>query len=196
LGNWTALTSFSDLTVLVNAFDALTDYDANIGFKMRWRVTALIASTSNYTNGWRFECNVDADWTAYDAYITFEGGSPTDKYEMRLLSDSSLVTEFIGVGRHDFTLGDLGGLVVYFVRYVLVDGVYERTSSTKPTPITLVYGNNGNILLYVGSEVQVASNDIAAIWAYADRSLTEGFNSTDRAQLNKTLTSGKFLALK
>jgi hypothetical protein len=196
LGNWTTLNSLTDLSVVVTAFNNLIDYDSNYGFDMRIRITALIASTSSYTSGIRFNCVVDPDWSAFDAYLTFEGGSSTDKYEMRLLSDSSVIREFMGVGRHDFTLGDLGGLVVYFVRFVLVDGDYERTASTKPTPITLIYGNNGNILLYVGPEVQVASNDIAAIWSYASRSLTEGFNSSDRAQLNKTLTSGKFLALK
>lgn len=196
LGNWATLDSLTDLSAVVTAFNNLINYDPLIGFDMRMRITALVVSPTSYINGLRFNCVVDPTWTAYDAYITFEGGSPTDKYEMRLASDTSVIREFMGVGRHDFTLGDLGGLVVYFVRYVLVDGAYERTASTKPNPITLVYGNNGNILLYVGAEVQVASNDIAAIWAYNERTLTSGFDSADRAQLNKTLTTGKFLALK
>jgi hypothetical protein len=195
-GNWVTLTSRTDMTPVANAFAALTGYDLEEGLRMRIRITANIANNTNSQSGYSWSVTVDPTWEAYDAYFTFEGGSSTDKYEMRLLSDSSVIMEFIGVGRHDIALGALLNQSVYFVRFVLVDGNYERTASTKPTPIVLKYGNNGNIKLYMGNEVQVASSDIEAIWSYASRTLTEGFSNADRAQLNKTLTSGKFLALK
>ena len=53
---------------------------------------------------------------------------------------------------------------------------------------------SGNVKLYVGDEVQVASSDPSTIWNYETRTTTDGsYTDEDRA---KSLTTGKFLALK
>ena len=115
---------------------------------------------------------------------------------MRRKSDNAVLFTWTGVGRYDFPLGTYEGTEVYFVRYILTDGTYDRTASNKPYPIALAYGDNGTIKLYVGDEIQVASTDPSTIWNYDTRTLTEGFTDADRDQLNKGLTTGKFLALK
>ncbi len=103
---------------------------------------------------------------------------------------------FIGTGTHDLFIGSNLDVDVYFKRYKYVDGAYVLLVNTQYTTQKLVLGNNGNILLYTGGEVQVASTDPATIWNYETRTTTEGFTSSDRDTLNKGLTTGKFLALK
>lgn len=194
-GNWTSLnitgTDFS--SELNGVLNSLVGYDSNVGFKMAIKLTNNNASIG-VLGYYSFPCYVDPNYQAKDAYITIEGGSDIDQYEMRLSSDTSVLYSWQGVGRFDFALGNLFQQNVYFVRYILTDGTYDRAASSKPFPTTLGFGSNGIVKLYVGDEVQVASSDPSTIWNYSSRTLTEGtYTDEDRA---KALTTGKFLALK
>lgn len=195
-GNFTTLTFDSSrriYTAMQSLLDGLTNYDSNKGLNMRVRMTNLVSSLQYFTS-FDIPCYIDTNYQSSDAYVTIEGGSDIDQYEMRKKSDTSVLFSWTGVGRYDFPLGSLEGEEVYFVRYVLSDGTYDRAASNKPFPITLGYGNNGIVKLYVGNEIQVASSDPSTIWNYTTRSLTEGtYTDEDRA---KALTTGKFLALK
>ena len=195
-GNFTTLTFDSSrniYTAMQSLLDGLTNYDSNKGLNMRVRMTNLVASLQYFTT-FEIPCFIDTNYQSADAYVTIEGGSDIDQYEMRKKSDTSVLFSWTGVGRYDFPLGSLEGEEVYFVRYVLSDGTYDRAASNKPFPITLGYGDNGIIKLYVGNEIQVASSDPSTIWNYTTRSLTEGtYTEEDRA---KALTTGKFIALK
>jgi len=173
--------------------DALPNYNSDKGFNMRVRITNDLTSLQ-YLNYFAIPINIDTTYTAKDAYVTIEGGTEFDQYEMRKKSDTSVLFSWTGVGRFDFYVGNIIGEEVYFVRYILSDGTYDRAASNKPFPITLQYGDNGAVKLYVGDEVQVGSSDPATIWNYGSRTLTEGtYTEEDRA---KALTTGKFLALK
>jgi len=183
-------------TTLQSMLDNLVGYNSNNGFNIRFRFTNIQTSGINTLVVWDFPCFIDTNYKANDAYVTIEGGTVTDQYEMRLKSDTSVLFSWEGVGRFDFPVGNLVGQEVYFVRYILSDGTYDRAASNKPFPIALQYGSNGIIKLYVGDEIQVASTDPVSIWSYDNRTLTEGFTTADRDQLNKGLTTGKFLALK
>ena len=197
-GNYFSISSFTDIQPLEDALQALPNYDSNKGFKIAWKCTR-IATNENLNGYWSYiniPVSLDLSYEATDAWVTTEGGGDLDIYEMRLKSDTSVVYSWQGVGRYDFSVGPVLGEEVYIVRYILSDGTYDRAASSKPYPTTIIYGDNGVVKLYVGQEIQVASSDPATIWNYANRTLTEGFEATDREQLNKALTTGKFLALK
>lgn len=194
-GNFTTITFDSArriYTAMQALLDGLSNYDSNKGLNMRMRMTNLISLT-NFTS-FDIPCYIDTNYQSTDAYVTIEGGGAIDQYEMRKKSDTSVLFTWTGVGRYDFPIGNNEGLEVYFVRYVFSDGSYDRAASNKPYPITLKYGDNGNVKLYVGDEVQVASSDPSTIWNYETRTITDGsYTDEDRA---KSLTTGKFLALK
>ena len=197
-GTFTTLT-FDSPRNLYSSFqallDALPNYNSNLGFNMRVRITSLFASLQNlYYFG--IPVTIDTTYKAVDAYVTIEGGNETDQYEMRRKDNTSVLFSWEGVGRYDFPVGSLVGVEVYFVRYILSEGTYDRAASNKPFPTTLQYGDNGIVKLYVGNEIQTASTDPSTIWNYTTRTTTEGFTTSDRDQLNKGLTTGKFLALK
>lgn len=190
---------FNWYSELQSAFNAIkgANYDSNKGINFACKVEN--ASDPNparlfyYIN---FLCEIDNDYVADDASISFAGGDTTEKYEVIKASDNSVLYTFIGTGTHDFYLSTYYQEDVYFKRYKYVDGSYVLLVSTEYETQKLDYGFNGIILLYTGAEVQVASTDIQAIWAYSQRTLTEGFTATDRETINKALTTGKFLALK
>ena len=201
---WTEITGqtgtyHNAYTQLQNAFDAIkgANYDSNKGINFACKVENAgspdPARTFYYIN---FFCEIDNDYVANDASITFAGGATTEKYEVIKASDNSVLYTFIGTGTHDFYLSTYYQEDVYFKRYKYVNGSYVLLVSTEYETQKLDYGFNGIILLYTGAEVQVASTDIQAIWAYSQRTLTEGFTATDRETINKALTTGKFLALK
>lgn len=201
---WTQLTgetgnSFNYYTELQNAFNAIkgASYDSNEGINFAIKVeNATDPNPARILYYIMFMCEIDNDYIANDASITFAGGDTTEKYEVIKASDNSVLYTFIGTGTHDFYLSTYYQEDVYFKRYKYVNGSYVLLVSTEYETQKLDYGFNGIILLYTGAEVQVASTDIQAIWAYSQRTLTEGFTATDRETINKALTTGKFLALK
>lgn len=200
---WTQLTTSGSsssqnfYTQLQSAFTALTDYDSDEGINFAFKVeNANDPNPGRYFTHINFACTVDVNYTANDASIIFEGGDATEKYEVIKDSDDSVLYTFTGTGKHDFSLGNNFGVDVYFKRYKYVDGSYLLLVNTQYTSQALGYGSNGTIKLYTGNEVQVASTDVESIWSYSTRTTTEGFTSSDRTQLNKGLTTGKFLALK
>jgi len=200
---WTQLTTTGSssnqnfYTQLQPAFTALSNYDSDEGINFAFKVeNASDANSGRYFNHMQIACTVDLNYTALDASITFEGGDATEKYEVIKASDDSVMYTFTGTGTYEFALGNNFGVEVYFKRYKYVDGAYVLLVNTQYTSQPLAYGDNGNILLYTGGEVQTASTDPATIWNYGTRTTTEGFTSSDRDTLNKGLTTGKFLALK
>lgn len=190
---------FNSYDELQSAFDAIkgANYDSNKGINIAFKVeNASDPNPSRLIYFLNVLCEIDNDYVANDASITFAGGDTTEKYEILRDSDDSVLYTFIGTGTHDFYLDTYYQEDVYFKRYKEVNGSYVLLVSTKYTTQKLEYGFNGIILLYTGAEVQVASTDIQAIWEYSQRTLTEGFTASDREQLNKALTTGKFLSLK
>jgi hypothetical protein len=165
---------------------------------MKTRITST--TTSVYNNALvrvDISCSVDPNYQAADSFITFAGGSSTDKYELTKYSDDSVLFTFIGVGTHYFPTTGLLGTQVYVRRYVKINGNYVSVVNSKVNPTTVTLGDNGTVNLYAGNEIQVASSDPSTIWNYTTRTLTDGtFTTADRTQLNKTLTTGKFIALK
>lgn len=201
--NWTQINItetnvyFNAYNYLQSAFDAIkgANYDSNKGINFAWKVeNATDPSPTRVFYFMNILCEVDNDYVANDASITFSGGDATSKYEIVRASDNVVLYSFIGQGTHDFYLANNYLTEVYFKRYRDVGGSYDLLLNTQYTSQPLIYGDNGEILLYAGAEVQVASNDVKAIWEYNDRTLTAGgFTEEDRA---KALTTGKFLALK
>jgi len=191
---------FNAYNYLQSAFDAIkgANYDSNEGINFAWKVeNATDPASSRVFYSMNILCEVDNDYVSNDASITLEGGDATTKYEIVRASDNVVLYSFIGTGTHDFYLANNYLTEVYFKRYRDVSGSYDLLLNTQYTSQPLIYGFNGNIKLYVGEEVQVASTDIQAIWEYTNRTLTEGgFTNADRATLDKGLTTGKFLALK
>lgn len=183
---------------LQSIFNGLTGYNSNVGLNIRFKITRNQGSTAAYLDiiTLNIPCVIDANFVSKDGSITFEGGDATEKYEILKDSDDSVLYTFTGTGEHDFFVGSNLDVDVYFKRYKYVDSAYVLLVTTKYTTQKLVLGDNGKVLLYTGNEVQVASTDTAAIWNYGTRTTTEGFTSSDRTQLNKGLTTGKFLALK
>jgi len=173
-------------------------YNSNEGLMMKTRITST--TTSVYNNALvrvDISCSVDPNYQAADSFITFAGGSSTDKYELTKYSDDSVLFTFIGVGTHYFPTTGLLGTQVYVRRYVKINGNYVSVVNSKVNPTTVTLGDNGTVNLYAGNEIQVASSDPSTIWNYTTRTLTDGtFTTADRTQLNKTLTTGKFIALK
>ena len=183
---------------LQSIFNGLTGYNSNVGLNIRFKITRNQVSTAAYLDvlTLNIPCTIDTNFVSKDGSITFEGGNATEKYEILKNSDDSVLYTFTGTGEHDFFVGSNLDVDVYFKRYKYVDSAYVLLVTTKYTTQKLVLGDNGRVLLYTGNEVQVASTDTAAIWSYDTRTTTEGFTSSDRTQLNKGLTTGKFLALK
>lgn len=179
-------------------FNSLTGYDSDIGLNIRFKITRNQVGTGNVIDviSLNIPCFIDSNFVSKEGSITFEGGDATEKYEILKDSDDSVLYTFIGTGAHDFFVGSNLDEDVYFKRYKYVDNVYVLLVTTKYTTQKLILGDNGKVLLYTGGEVQVASTDVESIWSYDTRTTTEGFTSSDRTQLNKGLTTGKFLALK
>jgi hypothetical protein len=184
-------------TNVSNSFAALTNYNSNNGFNMKTRITALTSSVLTYINQISISCSLDPNYTAKDSFITFNGGDQNSIYRIFNNSTDTQILEFTGSGIHYFNSTGLVGIETYTNRYTLFSGSLINLATSKLSPIELVPGNNGSINLYVGNEVQVASSDPSNIWNYTTRTITEGtFTDLDRTQLNKTLTTGKFIALK
>ena len=191
---------YSDLNA---AFNALTGYDSDEGLqlvlKLEKTVTGSATDTVIYIN---VPCAIDSSYQAVNASINFAGGSDTEKYEICKASDDSVLYTFIGTGSHDLVVGSNLGESIYVKRYTDTGSLnYVLVASTQVSPQTIILGDNGTVLLYTGAEVQVASGNPEAVWSYSERTLTAsqsglGFTATDRDQLNKALTTGKFLALK
>lgn len=188
---------FNAYTELQAGFNAIkgANYDSNKGINIAFKVeNATDPNASRLFYNMAVLCEIDNDYVANDASITFSGGDATSKYEIVRASDNVVLYSFIGQGTHDFYLANNYLTEVYFKRYRDVGGSYDLLLNTQYTSQALIYGFNGEILLYAGAEVQVASNDVKAIWEYNNRTLTAGgFTDEDRA---KALTTGKFLALK
>lgn len=190
---------FNSYDELQSAFDAIkgANYDSNKGINIAFKVeNATDPNPARIFYYLNVLCEIDNDYVASDASITFEGGDAETKYEIVRASDNVVLYSFIGTGTHDFYLSNNYLVDVYFKRYRYVNGGYDLLLNTQYTSQSLIYGFNGNIKMYAGTEVQVASTDIQAIWEYTNRTLTEGFAASDREQLNKGLTTGKFIALK
>ncbi len=199
-GTYTAIDTSTEnwYSGLNTIFNSLTGYDSDIGLNIRFKITRNQVSTVDVLDviTYNIPCLIDSNFVSKEGSITFEGGDATEKYEILKDSDDSVLYTFIGTGEHDFFVGSNLDEEVYFKRYKYVDNAYVLLVTTKYTKQKLILGDNGKVLLYTGGEVQVASTDVESIWSYDTRTTTEGFTSSDRTQLNKGLTTGKFLALK
>lgn len=189
--------NFNCYAQLQSAFNAIkgANYDSNKGINFALKCENINdPNPARYLLAVNILCEIDNDYKANDATITLSGGDESSKYEIVRASDNVVLYTFIGQGTHEFYLANNYLTEVYFKRYRDVGGSYDLLLNTQYTSQPLIYGDNGEVFLYAGAEVQVASNDVKAIWEYNNRTLTAGgFTDEDRA---KALTTGKFLALK
>lgn len=184
-------------TNVSNSFAALTNYNSNNGFNMKTRITGLANNISNNINQISISCSLDPNYTAKDSNITFAGGTTEDRYSLYNYETENFIIGFTGSGIHYFNSTGLSGINTFTRRYVDINGSFIEIVNSKLNPLELSPGDNGTVYLYAGNEIQTPSNAPQAVWEYTNRTITEGaFTDSDRTQLNKTLTTGKFIALK
>lgn len=192
-GTWTALTGAN----LSTAIAGLTGYDANAaGLDMRIKMTAVGNDPFRNVQQVSVLTNVNpAAWTVDDASLNLQGPGPTDVTKILRASDDAVLYTFTGSGVKTFTVGANYNAEVYFRRENSTGTVLMRT---LPKTYVIGFGNNGDIPLFYGDEVQLAQvSDIVAIKAKVDAYLDATISSrSTQTSVDKTLTTSKFLALK
>lgn len=187
LGSWSA---WADLTGanLSTALSGLTGYDSNEGFLMSVKITASLNAQHFYYVG-TMATNIDTNWVAPDAYFAVVGAGATEIVEARKTSDDSLIARRQGPGRIDVSTG----VETYFVRKSS-GGV--TIASTRFEPVTPVLGNNGEVQLYAGSEVQIADATqlVDDVWTKDISAITTP--NTAGKVLKDRLSKNQFLGLK
>lgn len=157
------------------ALSALTGYDSDDGFYMKIKITATTDDSTRIINKIYMPTNIDNTYVAPDASLTIRGIEATDYVDMKLFSDDSTLFTFTGPGSHRFSASNYFQQSVYYIRYNSGGTPIMRTQAT---PIELNLGDNGNVNLFAGAEVQLAeSSDVAAIKAVVDLYLDAAISS-------------------
>jgi hypothetical protein len=184
-----------DGATLSGALAALSGYDSDVGFFMQIKMTTSSADTTRIINKFYLATNVDNTYVAPDASLNIRGVAVDDIVEMRLSSDDSLLYSFTGSGIKEFSASSYFEQDVYFIRKNASSVELMRTESS---PISLDLGDNGNIDLFIGAEVQLAENsDVLLIKAAIDLYLDATISSrASQTTADKALTTTKFLGLK
>ena len=181
-------------TNLSSALSSLTGYDKDTGLDMRLRFTAVGADDYRKVSLVSMATNVDVTtWNPPDSTIQFKGVSATDVIHICDITDDTELYTLVGTGVKDFYVGDNYGKDVYFIRHNASDRVLM---TTYPDTVKLKYGDNGSVDLYYGSEVQLAQNLTVNQILEEISNLEAGLTPEEHAQLMKTLTTGRFIALK
>ena len=141
---------------LAASIAALTGYDSDIGLDFDLQLTATGADATRVINKVYFATNIDNTYVAPDGELTLLGPAPTDVTTMYRDSDDAVIATFTGAGAQTFSgSATYFGQDIYFIR---------RTSgavvivSTKSTPIEMTIGDNGDIALFSGTEIQLAQS--------------------------------------
>ena len=146
---------------------ALTGYDSDLGLDFDLQLTATGADTTRVINKVYFATNIDNTYVAPDGELNLLGPALTDVTTMYLDSSDASIATFTSSGAQTFSgSATYFGQDIYFIR---------RTSgavvivSTKSTPITMTIGDNGDIALFSGAEIQLAqSTDVTELKAYVE----------------------------
>jgi len=158
----TSWPAYADLTGanLSGAIAALSDYDeGGSGLEMRIKITGTGDAEYRRLQQVSLRTDIDPDaWEVTDASITFNGPNPTDVIRIRRLSDAGSdpsvnLYSFTGGGLHNLNVGANYGEEVYFVREDSSGTVLMRS---LPTTTHLGFGDQGEINLFYGDEVQLA----------------------------------------
>lgn len=192
---WPAYQSFTKEN-LTSAFSALASdgYSPNTtGLELRLRITTLVTNPYTKINQISIPTNVDTSvWTPGDATINIRGANPTDTCTLRTYT-GDVITSFVGNGEKSFTVGNYFGINAYMDRYTSL-GVLVASSYLDPKKI--VYGDNGNIDVFVGSQVQLAeSADIAAVKSSLDSSIPLLAKEASLTAINTNAVDAKTAAL-
>lgn len=192
-GSWTTLTGAN----LFTAIAGLSGYDANVaGLDMRIRVTNTAAGPYAQVQQISMPTNINpAAWTVDDASLTLQGPGATDVVKIVRVSDDAVLYTFTGSGVKTFTVGANYNTEVYFRRETATGTLLMIT---KPTTYFIAFGDNGEVPLFYGDEVQLAQvSEILAIKLKVDAYLDATISSrSTQTSVDKTLTTSKFLALK
>lgn len=174
------------------ALSSLSGYDSDDGFYMKIKITTTTTDSTRIINQVYMPTNVDNTYIAPDASLTIRGAEATDYVEMHLSSDDSLLYTFTGSGVKSFAASSYFQQNVYFIRYNVGSVELMRTEAN---PISLNLGDNGNVDLFLGAEIQlVEAPDVASIKSLVDLYLDAAISS--RAAQSSNLTTNKFLGLK
>lgn len=160
---------------LSTALSSLTGYDSNEGFYMKIKISTTTADAARIINKIYVATNVDNTYVAPDASLFIRGIDNTDYAEMRLFADDSLLYTFTGPGLHTFSASNYYKQQVYYIRY---NSSAVQLMRTEATPVELDLGDNGNVDLFAGAEVQLAeSSDVVAIKELVDLYLDAAISS-------------------
>jgi hypothetical protein len=119
--------------------------------------------------------NVDNTYIAPDASLTIRGAEATDYVEMHLSSDDSLLYTFTGSGVKSFAASSYFQQNVYFIRY---NSSAVELMRTEASPLSLNLGDNGNVDLFIGAEIQlVEAADVSSIKSLVDLYLDAAISS-------------------
>jgi hypothetical protein len=174
------------------ALSSLSGYDSDDGFYMKIKITTTTTDSTRIINQVYMPTNVDNTYIAPDASLTIRGTEVTDYIEMHLSSDDSLIYTFTGSGLKSFAASSYFQQNVYFIRY---NSSAVELMRTEANPISLSLGDNGNVDLFIGAEIQlVEAPDVASIKSLVDLYLDAAISS--RAAQSSNLTTNKFLGLK
>lgn len=174
-GSWSAYQTLNQAN-LISEFAALTDYDPNEGLNLRLRFTAVGDDEYRRIQQVTMPTTVDPDaWILGDASITLSGPLSTDVTKIMRASDNTELYSFTGFGEKEFSIGPNYGVEVYLRRETSGGTVLMRT---LPQTYTLKFGNNGEVPLFYGAEIQLAqSSEVAAIKAAVDLYLDAAISS-------------------
>jgi hypothetical protein len=171
-GAYAALTGAN----LSGALAALSGYDSDVGFYMQIRFTANATDSTLLINQVYCPTNVDSTYMAEDGSVTLVGPNPTDVTTMYLASDDSTITTFTGSGTKAFSgSATYFGQNIYFIRR---DSGGEILCTLKTQPQAMTVGDNGDVNLFFGDEIQLAqSSEVtlikAAVDAYLDAAISD-----------------------
>lgn len=153
---------------LSGAISALTGYAAGgSGLEMRLKITHGENNPFTTYNQISLPTNVDPTlWTVNDASFNLQGPSSTDIVKVLRSSDDTVLYTFTGSGVKEFVVGANFDVDIYFSRE---DSLGNVLMKTRPATQKISFGNNGNIALFYGAEVQLAeSSDVATMKAVID----------------------------
>lgn len=174
-GSWSVYQTLNQAN-LISEFAALTDYDPNEGLNLRLRFTAVGNDEYRRIQQVTMPTTVDPDaWILGDASITLSGPLSTDVTKIMRASDNTELYSFTGFGEKEFSIGPNYGVEVYLRRETSGGTVLMLT---LPQTYTLKFGNNGEVPLFYGAEIQLAqSSEVAAIKTAVDLYLDAAISS-------------------
>ena len=121
---------------------------------MRIKLTTSVANPLCKVNQISLPTNIDPTlWSVPDASIKLNGAESTDIIKVLRASDDVLLYTFQGSGVKEFTIGSNFDTAVYFQRETATNKVLMVT---YPQTLALSFGDNGEVDLYYGSQVQLA----------------------------------------